>query len=117
MKRGQIFAMAGIWSRWRGGADGGVVDTCSVITCSSNELVSPFHDRMPVILKEEDWAVWLDPEVKTREPLEKLFAAYPAAEMVSVSVSRSVNSVKNDDPSCIQETEPLTPEEQLGFGF
>jgi putative SOS response-associated peptidase YedK len=116
LKDGRIFAMAGIWSRWRG-ADGSVTDTCSVVTCPANALVSPFHDRMPVILKDEDWALWLDPNVKEEEPLAGLFAPYADAEMRSVSVSRSVNSVRNDDPSCIEEKAPLVPEEQLGFGF
>lgn len=116
MKDGRIFAMAGIWSRWRG-ADGSVVDTCSVVTSPPNELVAPFHDRMPVILKDDDWALWLNAEVKVKEPLEKLFAPYSTDELVAVPVSRSVNSVKNDNESCIEETEPLVPQEQLGFGF
>jgi putative SOS response-associated peptidase YedK len=116
MKDERIFAMAGIWSRWRG-ADGSVVDTCSVVTCAANDLVSPFHDRMPVIVKDEDWELWLDAGVKEKEPLEKLFLPFAPEQMKAVSVSRSVNSVKNDDPSCIEETEPLKPEEQLGFGF
>jgi putative SOS response-associated peptidase YedK len=116
MKDGRLFAMAGIWSRWRG-ADGSVVDTCSVVTASPNELVAPFHDRMPVIVAEEDWPLWLDRHVKTQEPLQHLFRAYPREEMAAVSVSRSVNSVKNDDPTCIEEVEPLRPPEQLGFGF
>ncbi len=116
MRDGRVFAMAGIWSRWRG-ADGEVVDTCSVVTCAPSPLIAPFHDRMPVILKEEDWPLWLDAHVKTEAELERLFAAYPDAEMAAVSVSRSVNSVKNDDPSCLEPVEPLRPVEQLGFGF
>jgi putative SOS response-associated peptidase YedK len=116
LKDSTIFAMAGIWSRWRGD-DGSVVDTASVITCGANGIVQPFHDRMPVILKEDDWKLWLDPNVKTQEALEHLFVPLPEDQMAAVSVSRAVNSVKNDDPKCIEEVEPLKPAEQLGFGF
>ena len=53
-----IITFAGIWSVWRG--PDGLVESCSIITTSSNALMAPIHNRMPVIL-DDDWAaIWLD---------------------------------------------------------
>ena len=34
--------------------------TCCIITTHANELVQPLHDRMPVILKPDNYGKWLD---------------------------------------------------------
>jgi putative SOS response-associated peptidase YedK len=47
------FAFAGLWDRWKG------IDSCTIITTDSNDLVRPLHDRMPVILSPEDYDRWL----------------------------------------------------------
>ena len=44
-----IFAFAGLWDRWRG-PDGEVIDSCTILTTTPNELLADVHDRMPVIL-------------------------------------------------------------------
>jgi putative SOS response-associated peptidase YedK len=33
-----------------------------VITVEANGLISPWHDRMPLVLEPEDWALWLGEE-------------------------------------------------------
>lgn len=117
MKDGSLFGMAGIWSRWRS-EDGRVVDTCSILTCPPNEVAGQFHDRMPVILREEDWPLWLDGTIKQREPLQHLLVPYANEEMTAVPVSRNVNDVRRDDPTCVEEVEPPAPQpKQLGFSF
>jgi putative SOS response-associated peptidase YedK len=59
------------------------------------------HDRMPVILKPEAYAQWLDPAEQTPDKLGKLLKPYPASQMAAFSVSRLVNDPKNDSPECI----------------
>jgi putative SOS response-associated peptidase YedK len=56
---------------------------------------------MPVILKSDDYARWLDPELRQPEPLLDLLQPYPEAEMQSYPVSTHVNRATNDDPQCI----------------
>jgi hypothetical protein len=34
--------------------------TCAIITIEANNLIKSYHDRMPVIIKKEDMALWLD---------------------------------------------------------
>jgi putative SOS response-associated peptidase YedK len=41
-----------------------------VITTNPNELVSEIHDRMPVILRPEDYDRWLSAEPDPRELLQ-----------------------------------------------
>ena len=74
------------------------METCTIITTETNELTSAFHDRMPVILRPEDYDLWLDPELHEPAPL---LAPYPAEEMKLTAVDTRVNSVRNDDPACI----------------
>ncbi len=59
LKSNGIFAMAGLWESWKS-PDGKTIHTCTAITTEPNELVKPIHNRMPVILRPEDEAAWLD---------------------------------------------------------
>jgi putative SOS response-associated peptidase YedK len=59
----QLTVFAGLWEEWKSPA--GVIKTCTIITTESNTLIAPLHDRMPVILAEEDWPAWL---AKCRRP-------------------------------------------------
>ncbi|WP_320667040.1 SOS response-associated peptidase [Prochlorococcus sp. MIT 1307] len=51
------FWLAGLWNRWLG-PDGSEIESCTVITTKANQLIKPFHNRMPVIISTElgnDW--------------------------------------------------------------
>ncbi len=55
----EVFAVAGLWERWVDKETGEVADTYTVITTAANEALAPIHDRMPVILREQDENAWL----------------------------------------------------------
>ena len=55
-----MFAFAGIWDRWRN-PNGNNVETCSILTTTSNAVTSAVHDRMPVILDPDNYDLWPDP--------------------------------------------------------
>lgn len=68
------------------------------MTCSPSEPLSEIHDRMPVILNENDVAEWLSEKPYAQvahlvKPYEKL-AFFP--------VSTFVNDVRNNGPECIK---------------
>jgi putative SOS response-associated peptidase YedK len=86
MKDGRPFGVGGIWERWQKGDD--VIESCAVITTSSNTLVQPINDRMPVIIATEDYDRWLDSEFFDFEELQRMMRAYPADEMVVVPSSQ-----------------------------
>lgn len=100
LRDGRPFALAGLWERWaRPGETPGDVplETCTILTTDANELQRSVHDRMPVILRPEDYAVWLDPQVQSPEQLTPLLQAYPAAEMQMRLVSTLVNNARNEN--------------------
>jgi putative SOS response-associated peptidase YedK len=85
-------AFAGLWEAWRD-PNGETLRSFTILTTRANADMAPVHDRMPVIVEEEDWRTWLG-EVP-RDPAELL---RPAAEGVLRlwPVSRNVNNVKNN---------------------
>ena len=101
MKKGQPFAFAGLWDEWRA-ADGSQLLTCSIITTSPNALMSPIHDRMPVILQPADYGEWLDEAPRAPDSLQHLIAAFPADLMEAYPVSALVNSPSNDRAELLQ---------------
>src|SRR5262245_7474343 len=62
LRGGEPFAFAGLWEHWE--RDGRAVESCTILTTDANGLVKPLHDRMPVILAPQDFALWLDPKVQ-----------------------------------------------------
>jgi len=73
----------------------------------ANALVAQVHDRMPVILNDEDKWAWLQED--NPATLKALLKPAPDDLLQAWEVSRAVNDPKNDSPVCIT---PL----QEGFG-
>lgn len=94
------FAFAGLWTTWADRQRGELIESCTIITTTPNELVAPVHDRMPVILPPELEEPWLDPELEAQEALAFL-QPYPAALMKAHVASPLVNSVRNDFPALL----------------
>ncbi len=95
----QPFAFAGVWSRWRG--PDGPIESCAIITCEPNELMSPIHNRMPVILPSASYDDWLG-EGSPEELLLDLIEPSEWPDFTTRQVSSQVNSVRNDGPSLIE---------------
>ena len=91
LKEKDVFGFAGLWEEWLDKQTGELLETCTIITTEANEVLKPVHDRMPVILKAESYDEWLDAKVKDTDKLQKFLVPYPANEMKSHPVSKSVN--------------------------
>ncbi len=100
LKNKSIFGFAGLWESWRS-PEGTVVESCTIITTSANELVRKIHDRMPVILAPRHYEPWLQ-DTTPAESLQQLLVPYPAEAMAAYKVGPGVNSPKNDTPQCIK---------------
>jgi putative SOS response-associated peptidase YedK len=101
MKDGGLFAFAGIWDRWSD-PHGKIVDSCCVITTVPNALVSPIHDRMPVIVAREDYAQWLNRHATNAGDLMHLLLPFPEAQMKATPVNSVVGNSRIDTPECVQ---------------
>lgn len=104
----EVFAFAGLYADARLRHEAGSSTTFTIITTEANALVGAIHDRMPVILPDEE-AVgeWL----YGRQSVERLRSLLrPARDdlLIAKAVSRRVNSVQHDDPLCL---EPPGPDE------
>lgn len=97
----ELFALAGLWETWEG-ADGSYLETCTLLTTEPNELLSPIHNRMPVILTPAQCEQWLDPSVSDPGQLQPLCRPFPSRSMEAIAVSRLVNKPTIDDPRCIE---------------
>jgi putative SOS response-associated peptidase YedK len=72
-----LFALAGLWEWWQDRDSGEGVASYTIVTCGANAAIAPLHDRMPVIVRESDFARWLDP----RADGQPLLAAFDAGAM------------------------------------
>ena len=98
LKNGMLFALAGLWETWKDKATGQALETYTIITTDPNELMEPFHDRMPVIVRPSDYDRWITPADPSRLPID-LLRPYPSEEMSAWKVASAVGNVKNDEPS------------------
>ena len=72
--------------------------------------MQPIHDRMPVILEEEDVAEWIAPATKLEKALA-LLEPCSAARMVAYPVSSSVNSARHDGPDLVARVDETVPDQ------
>ena len=98
---GGPFAFAGLWEEWAD-PDGSVIETCTILTTSANELMADLHDRMPVILDRSAYELWLDATVHDARVLAPLLQPFPSEKLAAHAVSTWVNSPRNDDQACIK---------------
>ena len=94
MRDASPFGMAGLLEYWQGPQE--QVLSFAVLTTQPNPLMAQIHDRMSVIVKPEDYARWLDPELSDIEELQGMLGPYPERLMEAYPVSRKVNYPKND---------------------
>jgi putative SOS response-associated peptidase YedK len=101
LRDGGPLAFAGLWERWEDDQYG-LIESCTIITTSPNDLVRPLHNRMPVILAPADYDRWLDPGVRSVAAIHGLLRPLPAELMDAYAVSTLVNRPANDVPACIE---------------
>jgi len=90
---------AGLWEGWRG-VDGTIIRSFTILTTDANDELRPLHERMPVVLEEADWPLWLGE------------ANGEAAALLRPSrtgfrtwrISTAVNNVRNDSAALLEPT-------------
>ena len=100
LKTEEPFAFAGIWSTVHD-ARGVVHPTFAILTTEANALVAQIHTRMPVILREQDEAAWLNPRLSLDEA-QVLLVPLPADRLMMYEVSPKVNSPAFNVPEALQ---------------
>src|SRR5690606_37694990 len=97
---------------------GSEIDTAAILTTAASDDIAHIHDRMPVVIKPEDYEPWLD--CRTREPRDVAHLMRPSQEgfFEAVPVSDRVNKVANAGPELQErvETVPDAPETRKAAG-
>jgi putative SOS response-associated peptidase YedK len=107
LKTREPFGLAGLWDAWRS-PSGKRVESFTIITTEPNELIRPIHNRMPVILRQEDEEAWLDVFRTSFAKAGSFLKPYPdelmAAHDVSTVVIRRSTKARNAPSLCQMTT-------------
>jgi len=103
LRDGAPMGMGGLLEHWHGPE--GEVTTFTILTTEANSLMAKIHDRMPVIIKPEDYTTWLDTNLTDVIKIQSMALPYPDRFMESYPVSRKVNSPKFDSPDLLDEVQ------------
>jgi putative SOS response-associated peptidase YedK len=93
--------MAGVWAKWKSPTSGEKVLSCTILTCGPNGVMGELHDRMPVILGENDWPKWLGEEPASEQELLGLLKPCPDEALKIWPVDKIVGNVRNNGPQLI----------------
>lgn len=103
----QTFMMAGIWTEFNDGTH--CQQNFCILTAAANQQVSSIHHRMPVILSESDWEVWLTS--KDSQTLINVLQPKPYPGLVEYPVSDMAKNPAVDSADCIKPLSTSSSEE------
>ena len=94
--------VAGLWDEWKDKETGKSLKSCTMIITEPNEFVAEVHDRMPVLLTEDQFDRWLRAEAGI-----EILKPTPNDFLQKWPVSKRVNSSRADDdgPTLIDKVE------------
>ncbi len=94
LKDRELFSMAGLCERWVRPDTGEIEETFTILTTEANEVMKMIHNskqRMPVLLRREDEAAWLDPTLQD-EDIRQLCLPFAEDAMQYYTISPLVSS-------------------------
>ncbi|MHB9100385.1 MAG: SOS response-associated peptidase [Sulfuricella sp.] len=100
LRDGETMGIGGLLEHWQGPE--GEVTTFTILTIDANALMAKIHDRMPVIVRPEDYAAWIDTNFTDVTKIQVMAQRYPERFMEAYPISRKVNSPQHDSPDLIE---------------
>ena len=95
-KDGAPLMLAGIWEESEYKGDGRIA--FAILTDEPNELVAPYHDRMPLALADDKVTIWFD--LAVTEPLQENLLL-DLAEFAVRPMDRAMNNARQKDLAAI----------------
>jgi putative SOS response-associated peptidase YedK len=86
-----LLTAAGLWDEWKNRETGERLKSCTMIVGGPNDFAADIHDRMPVFLTQDQFALWL-----SREAGVEVLKPAPNDYLQRWPVSKRVNSSKAD---------------------
>ncbi|MCX5576682.1 SOS response-associated peptidase [Kaistia terrae] len=95
---GGVIAFAGLWDEW---ADdkGNIIDTATILTTAANRELAPIHERMPVVVRREQYDLWLGLDAERDANAGQVLLPPPDGTFEPIPIGAGVNSFRNDDPA------------------
>lgn len=106
MRDSDVFALAGLWDRWKGKRES--QDSCSIIVMPANDVMKPLHKRIPAIIAPACQDLWLDPRVTDKAELMIYLNSAPSSQLVIYLISPWVNALPSECamPGALKESPP-----------
>jgi putative SOS response-associated peptidase YedK len=95
----ELMGMGGLLE-CRHGYEGDIL-TFTILTTNANPLMSDIHERMPVIIKPEDYTAWLDTRLTDILKIQAMAQPYPERFMQAYPISRNLNNPQHNSPDLI----------------
>jgi len=105
-----LFAIAGLWETYAH-ANGSEIDTAAIITTDANGMVSAIYHRMPVIIPEDQFSLWLESEAYPLDKALKLIKPAPGDFFVMEPFDPRNGPINIETPA----PKPKKPEQQSLF--
>ena len=105
---GKPITFAGIWEAWTPKGDAVAawgekpIESFTIVTAEPSPDISHIHDRMPVVLEQPDFDLWLDPDPSLFDRHLSLLKPAQSGTLRYYPVSTKVNSSKNEGPDLIE---------------
>jgi putative SOS response-associated peptidase YedK len=95
-----LLLVGGLWEQWRPSDQESAtpLHTCTILTTVANELVGRVHDRMPVLIAEDDLEEWLSPEPLATAELDRLIRPVAPGALETFRVSARLNDAREEGP-------------------
>jgi putative SOS response-associated peptidase YedK len=97
----QPFAFAGLWERWKSPEKEEII-SCTILTTEAHEEMRSIHHRQPIIIPENLYFQWLNPQLTEPQEILPLLVSQPALKHYPVNLV--VNKPTHDEPDCIQQS-------------
>ena len=94
---GAPLVFGGIWEGWRA-PDGSAIRSFTIATTGACPALRHLHERMPVVLEEPDWPLWL---AETEGDVSRLLRP-SCAGFRTWRVATAVNNVRNDTAALLE---------------
>lgn len=99
-KESPVMLLAGLWEDW--GVGKGTLTTFAIMTTQARGRMAELHERSPVMLRGEDWHVWL-----SGKPEDAIALCEPTEpdDLRFTPVSSRVGNIGNNDSSLVERVE------------
>lgn len=109
-RAGGMIAVGALMETWTSG-DGSQMDTAAILTTASNNALSHIHDRLPLVIRPEDYQEWLDCKRNRGKDVQHLLKPVQDDFFEAIPISDKINNAGYFGIDVLQPVEELSANE------